>query len=60
LALSGFIGVSPPRIWTWPAWPSLLELSIRSDVVGTLPSGILGFGVSPQRIAPIAAALPSR
>src|SRR5262249_39370508 len=39
-----------------PHWPSLLELPIRSDVVGTLPSGILGSRVSPQRIAPIARA----
>jgi hypothetical protein len=28
-------------------WPSPLELPIRSDVVGTSLSGILGFGVSP-------------
>ena len=39
----------PPAVW-----PSPLELPIRSDVVGTLPSGILGSRVSPQRIAPIA------
>jgi len=29
-------------------WPSPLELPIRSDVVGTLPSGILDLKVSPQ------------
>jgi hypothetical protein len=38
-------------------WPSPLEPSIRSDVVGTLPSGILGSSVSPHRFAPDAGAL---
>src|SRR5262249_33535645 len=37
-------------------WPSPLELSSRSDVVGTLPRGILDSKVSPQRIAPISLA----
>jgi hypothetical protein len=31
-------------------WPSPLELSIRSDVVGALPSGILDSKVSSARI----------
>ena len=33
-----------------PNWPSLLELPIRSDVVGSSPRGILSFGVSHVRI----------
>src|SRR5262249_37251213 len=32
-----------------PHWPSLLELPIRSDVVGTLPSGILDSKLSRVR-----------
>jgi len=43
-----------------PHWPSPLELSIRSDVVGALPSGILGFGVSHVRICADHSALTSR
>jgi len=43
------IAVNPPL-----AKP--LELLIRSDVVGVSPPAILGSGVSPQRIAPIARA----
>ena len=34
-----------------PIGQAPLELPIRSDVVGTLPSGILDSKVSPQRIA---------
>jgi len=36
-----------------PHWPSPLELSIRSDVVGTSPSGVLGLRVSHVRICAV-------
>ena len=38
-------------------WPSPFEAGICSDVIGTSPSGILAFGLAPQRIAPRSRAL---